>query len=356
MRSFDPLLWRMHAEAGVTTHTIARRARESGLYFPPDPGAPEQSQLGGTIATNAGGPHAFKYGVTGDWVTGPGAGARAGRARARRRVRAQGRRGLRPARAAVRLGGHARDRHRGVAATDPAPAGAASGARHVPIDRGRVRGDPARARQRDRRGGARVRRRGGGRAGRACAASRRLGGGRLRSRSWPRPTDPRPRHGASGASSSRRCRTARRRSTRRRTPRDPRALALAQRDLARRLRRARCEALRGHRGPARSPPGGDRGDPRDRRAPRPRGLLVGARGRRQPACDVPARARRRVAAGARGRGRGRAVRARAAPRRDRHRRARDRRAQGRSAVAAVGAGSPSLRSGRSRRRWIQRGC
>lgn len=70
VRSFEPGLWRMHAEAGVTTATIARRARESGLYFPPDPGAPEQSQLGGTIATNAGGPHAFKYGVTGDWVTG----------------------------------------------------------------------------------------------------------------------------------------------------------------------------------------------------------------------------------------------------------------------------------------------
>jgi FAD/FMN-containing dehydrogenase len=70
VRGFEPLLWRMHAEAGVTTHTIARLARESGLLFPPDPGAPEQSQLGGTIATNAGGPHAFKYGVTGDWVTG----------------------------------------------------------------------------------------------------------------------------------------------------------------------------------------------------------------------------------------------------------------------------------------------
>jgi glycolate oxidase subunit GlcD len=70
VRSFDPGLWRMEAEAGVTTHTVARRARESGLYFPPDPGAAEQSQLGGTIATNAGGPHAFKYGVTGDWVTG----------------------------------------------------------------------------------------------------------------------------------------------------------------------------------------------------------------------------------------------------------------------------------------------
>ncbi|MCA1657017.1 MAG: FAD-binding oxidoreductase, partial [Actinobacteria bacterium] len=70
VRSLHPELWRMEAEAGVTTHTVARRARENGLFFPPDPGAPEQSQLGGTIATNAGGPHAFKYGVTGDWVTG----------------------------------------------------------------------------------------------------------------------------------------------------------------------------------------------------------------------------------------------------------------------------------------------
>jgi FAD/FMN-containing dehydrogenase len=70
IRSFDPLLWRMEAEAGVRTATIARRARESGLRFPPDPGAAEQSQLGGNLATNAGGPHAFKYGVTGRWVTG----------------------------------------------------------------------------------------------------------------------------------------------------------------------------------------------------------------------------------------------------------------------------------------------
>jgi FAD/FMN-containing dehydrogenase len=40
------------------------------LLFPPDPGAAEQSQLGGNIACNAGGPHAFKYGVTRAWVLG----------------------------------------------------------------------------------------------------------------------------------------------------------------------------------------------------------------------------------------------------------------------------------------------
>ncbi len=70
VRALDPGLWRMHAEAGLTTATVRRLARENGLYFPPDPGASEQSQLGGNIATNAGGPHAFKYGVTGAWVTG----------------------------------------------------------------------------------------------------------------------------------------------------------------------------------------------------------------------------------------------------------------------------------------------
>ncbi len=70
VRSFDPGLWRMEAEAGVTTQTVARLARESGLFFPPDPGAAEQSQLGGNIATNAGGPHCFKYGVTRAWVSG----------------------------------------------------------------------------------------------------------------------------------------------------------------------------------------------------------------------------------------------------------------------------------------------
>ena len=70
VRSFEPLLWRAELEAGVTTRTLQRLALENGLYYPVDPGAAEQSHLGGNIATNAGGPHAFKYGVTGAWVTG----------------------------------------------------------------------------------------------------------------------------------------------------------------------------------------------------------------------------------------------------------------------------------------------
>src|SRR5262249_57096069 len=49
---------------------VQRLARENGLFFAPDPGAAEQSQIGGNVATNAGGPHALKYGVTGAWVAG----------------------------------------------------------------------------------------------------------------------------------------------------------------------------------------------------------------------------------------------------------------------------------------------
>jgi FAD/FMN-containing dehydrogenase len=60
----------MHVEAGLPTAHVHRLARENGLWFPPDPGAAEQSLIGGNIATNAGGPHAFKYGTTRDWVMG----------------------------------------------------------------------------------------------------------------------------------------------------------------------------------------------------------------------------------------------------------------------------------------------
>src|ERR671918_1360669 len=70
VRSFDPLVWRIEVEAGMRTGDLRRIVRENGLFFPPDPGAAEQSHVGGNIATNAGGPHAFKYGVTGTWVTG----------------------------------------------------------------------------------------------------------------------------------------------------------------------------------------------------------------------------------------------------------------------------------------------
>ncbi|HEV3047497.1 MAG TPA: FAD-binding oxidoreductase [Solirubrobacteraceae bacterium] len=70
VRELEPGLWRLFAEAGVSTRDVQRLARENGLMFAPDPGAAEQSQIGGNVATNAGGPHALKYGVTGAWVAG----------------------------------------------------------------------------------------------------------------------------------------------------------------------------------------------------------------------------------------------------------------------------------------------
>jgi glycolate dehydrogenase FAD-linked subunit len=70
VRELEPGLWRIFPEAGVRTRDVQRLARENGLMFAPDPGAAEQSQIGGNVATNAGGPHALKYGVTGAYVAG----------------------------------------------------------------------------------------------------------------------------------------------------------------------------------------------------------------------------------------------------------------------------------------------
>ncbi len=70
VRELEPELWRILPEAGVSTRDVQRLARENGLMFAPDPGAAEQSQIGGNVATNAGGPHALKYGTTGAWVAG----------------------------------------------------------------------------------------------------------------------------------------------------------------------------------------------------------------------------------------------------------------------------------------------
>lgn len=70
IEELEPALWRMRVGAGLRTAHVRRLARENGLLFAPDPGASEQSQIGGNVATNAGGPHAFKYGPTGSWVSG----------------------------------------------------------------------------------------------------------------------------------------------------------------------------------------------------------------------------------------------------------------------------------------------
>ena len=305
----DAELWRAHVPAGVRTGDLQRRARESGLLYAPDPGALEQSQIGGNINTNAGGPHAFKYGVTGTWVRGL------------ELVLASGEQ--------IRIGGPVR---KDVAGYDlkslivgsegtlaivtaawlrlvPAPdvvlpvvafypdvetgcaalatvmgsglqpaaleyldepcVGASLGA--FPADA------PDRARLHAPRRGRWI-----GAGSRATAAGAAGGDG-------PGRADHLCARGAR---------------------RDPRAVALARRGGPGRDHGPRRQDLRGHRRPDGPPRRGDPGHARDRPAPRPAGVQLGSRGRRQPALDVHGRSRGRGRGRARGGGRPGALRAR----------------------------------------------
>ena len=57
------------AEAGATLRDLIKAAEGAGLFFPPHPGD-EGAQIGGLIATNAGGVRAVKYGVMRNYVKG----------------------------------------------------------------------------------------------------------------------------------------------------------------------------------------------------------------------------------------------------------------------------------------------
>lgn len=57
-------------EPGVVNLTLDEKAKEHGLYYPPDPASGRSATLGGNVAENAGGPHCFKYGVTTNYITG----------------------------------------------------------------------------------------------------------------------------------------------------------------------------------------------------------------------------------------------------------------------------------------------
>ena len=57
-------------QPGVVTGTIQDAADGVGLFYPPDPASLAFSSIGGNAATNAGGPRAFKYGVTREYVLG----------------------------------------------------------------------------------------------------------------------------------------------------------------------------------------------------------------------------------------------------------------------------------------------
>jgi glycolate oxidase len=57
-------------EPGVINGDLQQAVEAQGLFYAPDPASLAMCSMGGNIAENAGGPRAFKYGVTRDWTLG----------------------------------------------------------------------------------------------------------------------------------------------------------------------------------------------------------------------------------------------------------------------------------------------
>lgn len=57
-------------EPGVILEDFQNEVSKLGWYYPPDPASMKECSVGGTIATNAGGPRCVKYGVTRHYVLG----------------------------------------------------------------------------------------------------------------------------------------------------------------------------------------------------------------------------------------------------------------------------------------------
>ncbi|MDH5432642.1 MAG: FAD-binding oxidoreductase [Gammaproteobacteria bacterium] len=67
---FNPVDRTVKCGAGVITQELQNYANEQGFYYPVDFASAGSSQIGGNIATNAGGIKVIKYGLTRDWVAG----------------------------------------------------------------------------------------------------------------------------------------------------------------------------------------------------------------------------------------------------------------------------------------------
>ena len=67
---FSPADRLVRCQAGVVTAQLQAYAREQGLFYPVDFASAGASQIGGNIATNAGGIKVIRYGATRQWVGG----------------------------------------------------------------------------------------------------------------------------------------------------------------------------------------------------------------------------------------------------------------------------------------------
>jgi FAD/FMN-containing dehydrogenase len=68
--AFDGLDRTLTVEAGVVTEAVQAAARNHSLYYPVDFASRGSSQVGGNVATNAGGIKVLRYGLTREWVSG----------------------------------------------------------------------------------------------------------------------------------------------------------------------------------------------------------------------------------------------------------------------------------------------
>ena len=70
IKEIDPVDMVAVVEPGVMTRDLHAAAEAAGLFYPPDPNSLKWCCIGGNVAANAGGPRAFKYGVTREYVLG----------------------------------------------------------------------------------------------------------------------------------------------------------------------------------------------------------------------------------------------------------------------------------------------
>ena len=67
---FDPYDQTVLVEAGAVTEAVQKFAEEKGLTYPVDFASRGSSQIGGNVATNAGGIKVLRFGLTRQWVAG----------------------------------------------------------------------------------------------------------------------------------------------------------------------------------------------------------------------------------------------------------------------------------------------
>ncbi len=70
IKNFNSIEQTVVCEAGVITEALQNWAVEQQLYYPVDFAARGSSQIGGNVATNAGGIKVIRYGMTRNWIAG----------------------------------------------------------------------------------------------------------------------------------------------------------------------------------------------------------------------------------------------------------------------------------------------